>query len=146
MNKEDVILIAALIASLTSVVTLGLNTRLAIMREKRMLLWEKELERLHHLEEISGMAKEIALCHADPEVLQKEFPPLYDELRQSAGRFGRYPQLANSIRDLNQASSALVSDKINKSITGQGGWAKKVTEAHTALLAECDVITKREKT
>ncbi|HZA56631.1 MAG TPA: hypothetical protein VE616_20470 [Candidatus Udaeobacter sp.] len=46
MTTEVVTLIAATIAALTSIGSLLLNTRLAIRKEQRMLLWEKELERL----------------------------------------------------------------------------------------------------
>ena len=87
MTKEEVTLIAALIAALTSVITLGLNSRLAVLREKRMLIWQKELERLYELEEKAGIAQELALSYASAEVLEKEFPPLRDELRHSAGKF-----------------------------------------------------------
>lgn len=87
---------ATLIAALTSVVTLGLNTRLAILKEKRLQLWQQELERLIDLGEISGVAQELALNYASPEILDKEFPPLHDKLRNSAGRFGRYPKTLHS--------------------------------------------------
>lgn len=94
MTAEQVTLVAALIAALTSVVTLGLNARLALLRERRMLLWQKELERLTEVEEWAGIAQEVSLSYASPQVLEAEFKPIHDKLRLAAGRFGRYPKLA----------------------------------------------------
>ncbi|WP_415888178.1 hypothetical protein ACMXYV_09095 [Neptuniibacter sp. SY11_33] len=144
MTKEEVTLIAALIAALTSIVSLGLNSRLAVMREKRMMLWEKELQRLHDLEEKAGIAQEIALSCASPEIIEKEFHPLHDELRHAAGRFGRYPELAKAIRELNHACAVTVAEKVEHGDSRE--WSKKIKPAHTVLLKECDAITKREKT
>ena len=123
MTKEEITLIAALIAALTSIITLGLNTRLALLREKRMLLWEKELERLSELEEKAGIAQEIALSYASAEVMEKEFPPLHDELRHMAGKFGRYPELAKSIRELNHACAVTVAEKVKNGDSLE--WAEK---------------------
>ena len=144
MTKEEVTLIAALIAALTSVITLGLNSRLAVLREKRMLLWQKELERLYELEEKAGIAQELALSYASAEVLEKEFPPLRDELRHSAGKFGRYPDLAKAIRELNHACAVTVAEKVKSGDSRE--WAEKIKPAHKTLIDACDKITKREKT
>lgn len=144
MTKEEVTLIAALIAALTSIVTLGLNARLAILREKRMLIWEKEVQRLHELEEKAGVIQEIALSYANPNLLEQEFFPLHDEMRHAAGKFGRYPVLAQAIRDLNHACAVTVAEKVKSGDSRE--WQEKIKPAHQALLRACDEITKREKT
>jgi hypothetical protein len=36
-----------------------------------MLLWEKELDRLADLEEMAGIAQELALSYANPEFLRR---------------------------------------------------------------------------
>jgi hypothetical protein len=112
MTTETVTLIAAIIAALTSIGSLVLNTRLAINKEKRMLLWEKELNRLAELEEMAGIAQELALSSADPKVIEAEFKPIHDKLRHSAGRFGRYPDLAKSIRELNHCCAVTVAETV----------------------------------
>ena len=66
---EIVTLLAAVIAALTSIGSLLLNTRLAIRKEQRMLVWEKELDRLTELEEMAGIAQELALSYASAENL-----------------------------------------------------------------------------
>ena len=144
MTTEEVTLIAALIAALTSIVTLGLNTRLAILKEKRMLLWQKELDRLLELEETAGVAQEIALSYASAEVLEKEFPPLHDQLRHAAGRFGRYPELSQALRDLNHACAVTVAEKVKSGDSRE--WQEKIKPAYQKFLNACDAITKREKT
>lgn len=143
MDAQTVTLIAAIIAALTSVVTLWLNARLAILKEKRLLLWQQELERIIELEEIAGVAQELALSYASPEVLDREFSPLHDKLRHSAGRFGRYPGLATALRELNHACAVTVAEKVKYGDSRE--WQEKIAPAYKTFLEECDVITQREK-
>jgi hypothetical protein len=49
MTSEIVTLIATTIAAITFVVSLVLNARLTIIREKPILLWQKELDRILEL-------------------------------------------------------------------------------------------------
>ena len=64
MTTAIVTLIAAVIAALTSIGSLLLNTRLAIRKEQRLLLWGKEFDRLIELEEMAGVALD-ATGHRD---------------------------------------------------------------------------------
>ena len=144
VTTEEATLIAALVAALTSIVTLGLNTRLAILKEKRMLLWQQELVRLLELEELAGMAQELAGSYSSPEVLEKEFRPLHDRLRQASGRFGRYPSLANAVRDLNHACAVTVAEKVKSGYSRE--WQAKIEPTYREFLAQCDAVTKRDKT
>lgn len=144
MSTEVVTLIAAIIAALTSIGSLLLNTRLAIRKEQRMLLWEKELDRLVELEEMAGIAQELALSYASAQVLEAEFKPLHDKLRHSAGRFGRYPDLAKSIRELNHCCAVTVSQKVKSGDSQE--WQEKIKPAFQEFVRQCDLITKRSKT
>jgi hypothetical protein len=55
VSSEVVTLIAAIIAAITSVASLVLNSRLIVLREKRIMLWQKELDRLLELEKDFGV-------------------------------------------------------------------------------------------
>jgi len=144
MTTEKVTLIAALIAALTSVITLGLNSRLVLLREKRMLLWQKELDRILEVEEVAGKAVEIALSHSSSEVIEAEFVPLHSWLRHAAGRFSRYKELRQAIRELNHHCAVVVADKVSNEDYRE--WAEKVPALFESLIAECDKITRRKET
>jgi hypothetical protein len=144
MSTEIVTPIAAIIAALTSIGSLLLNTRLAIRKEQRMLLWEKELDRLTEQEEMAGIAQELALSYASGEVLETEFKPIHDKLRHSAGRFGRYPDLAKSIRELNHCCAVTVAQKVKSGDLFE--WQEKIKPAFQEFIRQCDLVTKRDKT
>jgi hypothetical protein len=142
MTAGTITVIAAIIAAITSIATLLLNSRLTIRREKRMMLWEKELERLLELEENAGKVQEIALSYSSNEVMESEFKPLHDWLRHAAGRFGRYPALAIAIRNLNHACAVTVACKVSGKDYSE--WSAKIPAAFLALITICDRITERE--
>jgi len=50
---QTITLIASIIALVGSLLTILLGTRLALLKERRQLLWSKELERFFALEEHS---------------------------------------------------------------------------------------------
>src|SRR5215831_3253857 len=93
------------------------------------------------LEEMAGTAREIALSYSSPEVLQTEFKPLYEKLQLSVGRFGRYPDLAKSIRELNHCCAVAVYQKV------KGGdlreWQEDIQQAFQEFIHQCDLVTKR---
>jgi len=90
------------------------------------------------LEEMAGTAREIALSYSSPEVLQTEFKPLYEKLQLSVGRFGRYPDLAKSIRELNHCCAVAVYQKV------KGGdlreWQEDIQQAFQEFIHQCDVV------
>jgi hypothetical protein len=55
LSAGDIVtLVAAVLALAGSLVTVLLGTRLALRKEKRQLLWSKELDRFLALEELAG--------------------------------------------------------------------------------------------
>jgi hypothetical protein len=144
LTPQILTLVAALFAAIMSLISLLLNARLTLLREKRMLLWQKELDRILELEEAAGVAKEIALSYSSPSVLEAEFPPYHDKIRHAAGQFGRYPDLAQAIRDLNHACAITVSEKISRGDSRE--WQAKINPAYKEFLRQCDEITERQKT
>ncbi|WP_353566729.1 hypothetical protein [Haloferula sargassicola] len=141
MSKEYLTLAAAAIAALTSVISLLLNTRLTLTREKRSVLWKREVERLFEIEELAGQAQEYALDYRPTESKKERFAPMRERLELSAGRVSRYPELAKSLRELGHWGSIAAS-------FGEG--TEQVMEARSEIpkhfakiLHECDTITKR---
>jgi hypothetical protein len=141
MTKEVVTLIAALIAALTSIITLGLNTRLAILKEKRMILWENELNRLLKLEELVGVVREIAKSFHVKEEMEKRFQPIHKQLEVAAGEFGRYRDLSKCVRDVAHACAVIVSLK-NES-DDYREWQENLEAHYKDFIQKCDKITKR---
>ncbi|WP_281221885.1 hypothetical protein [Photobacterium sanguinicancri] len=144
MTKEEVTFYAAIIAACTSVVSLVFNSKLTILREKRMLLWSKELDRINELEEKAGLAVEIVLNYSSPSILKTDYPPVQLELKYIAGRFARYSELSSVIRDLRQYCDITFDDKIDRQDFRES--ANKVLHYYSELIKECDKITKRDKT
>jgi hypothetical protein len=140
-GKDIITLIAAVIAAITSVAGLILNSKLLINREKLMLLWQKELDRIFDLEEIAGTAVEIATTHKDSDRLTKYFLPIYDKLDEASGRFGRYPELQNAIRNLLNLCAIIVDAKINHNDYKEENL--KLSESYTILINCCDKIIGR---
>jgi siroheme synthase (precorrin-2 oxidase/ferrochelatase) len=135
-GKELITLIAAVIAAITSITGLILNSKLLINREKRMLLWQKELDRIFELEEIAGTAVEIATMHKDSDRLTKYFLPTYDKLDEASGRFARYPELQNAIRNLLNLCAAIVDAKINHHDHKEENL--KLSDSYRTLINICD--------
>ncbi|PSU33501.1 hypothetical protein [Photobacterium lutimaris] len=144
MTKEEVTLYAAIVAACTSIVSLVFNSKLTILREKRMLLWSKELDRINELEEKAGLAVEIVLNYSSPSILKSDYPPVQQDLKYIAGRFARYPELSSTIRDLRQYCDITYGDKIDRQDFQES--AEKVSHYYSSLIEECDKITKRDKT
>lgn len=76
-----------------------------------------------------------------PEVLESEFLPLHDQLRQRVGRLGRYPGLAEALRELNHACAVNVAKKVSLGYSRE--WQEKIAPAFQKFLSECDAITRR---
>jgi hypothetical protein len=67
-NTEIVTLAAAVIALLGSILSLFISTRLAIQKERRQLLWAKELGRFFELEELAGdLVEELVSYRSAPD-------------------------------------------------------------------------------
>ena len=142
LTSENVVIMAATVAAVSSVITLLLNHILDLRKQKKMSQWQLDFERLSQLEELAGKAKELALSYASPEVVEAEFVPIHDTLRHEAGKLSRYPKLANTIRELNHACAIVVARPTDGSVERE--WRAKIAPAYEALLQECDRITRRK--
>jgi hypothetical protein len=141
MRPEFLTLAAAAIAAVTSLASLILNTKLTLSREKRSLLWQKELKRLTELEEKAGEAHEIAMSFSGQEVREREFVPLHNWLRHAAGRFSRYPDLSKAIRELNHSCALVTATNFGHKKSFE--WRDEIPKHFHAVIRECDRITER---
>lgn len=140
MNAQTVTLIAALIAALTSIVTLSLYTRFIMFTDKYMLLWKKELDRLLKLEESTTVAQEDAFSYPSPE----EWPAIDDDkLRRSAGRYDLYPEFAKAKHNLNYTDAIIDSE--NTWSEDSRKWNETITADYETFLKEFDAIQQRGK-
>lgn len=91
---------ASIIALIGSVVSLFISTRLAILKDRRQLLWSKELDRFFQLEELVGeLVENLGDYRPIPED-RSELSHKFKDLERAAGRFARYPEVQQAIRDL----------------------------------------------
>lgn len=82
---------------------------------KHSLILEQEehlplIRKLSELEELAGEAKEIVTSYKSVQHKRASFSPIYEKLDQFAGQLSRYPQLMQSIRDLNHYCAIMVQD------------------------------------
>jgi len=97
-QQQTVTLIAPIIALVVSLITILWGTRLALFKERRQLLWSKELERFFASEERAGQLVEELASHRSLD--QSIVGPRLEEYRQDAGRFARYDDVRRAILQL----------------------------------------------
>lgn len=141
---EFITLVAAVVAAATSIGGIVLTTRLSILRQRRVAVWSRELERMFKLEELAGMAKETVTVHRDPDRLMKYYVPLYVELNDSKGRLSRYGDLASAIDDLAQTCANLVDAVVAGREAEKTQAESRIATCYRTVLAECDKIVGRQ--
>jgi hypothetical protein len=100
---QTVTLIASIIALVGSLLTILLGTRLALLKERRQLLWSRELERFFALEERAGqLVEELASYRA---LDQSTIGPGLEEYRQAAD-MTMYAEPSYSFRTLSTGCSS----------------------------------------
>ena len=141
---DKVTLAAAIIALAGSLLSLFISTRLAIRKERRQLLWSKELDRFMDLEELAGELVEYMGSYRPIPGDRTELAGRLDALERSAGQFARYPGVRQAIRDLhntlNRMFVAKRDDRDDREVR------KELDPAYRKLLAECDSVLQRDAT
>ena len=138
MSKEEITLVAAILAATTSIVSLVLSSRLTLNRDKRMASWNKEVERLHQLEEKIGLAMEIVSVYTGIDEKKNDYIPLHDELKYIAGKFSRYPALAKAIRGFVHACNLTVHSQMEH--RDERPYKEDVQKQYDLVIVECDRI------
>jgi hypothetical protein len=138
MDQQTVTLIAAVIAAIVSAVSLLLNSRFTLNRERRLVLWRKEVDRLIELEEVAGKLVEDIGSYRSLESMRDRISCQMEQLEAMAGRMGRYPNVRQAVRDLHNVLSCLFSDRNEHKDDREV--RSELEPAYRALLDACDSV------
>lgn len=145
MSTEDATVIAAGIAAVASVTTLFLNTKLSESREKRRLLWERELERFFELEEAAGRLVQDLLAFRFNDADAREVAEEKREfLHAAGGRFRRYPDVAGALGELHHCSGWYITQGLECKTREEFEEARTdLDRAYRELLFASDAVLSR---
>ncbi|NVO61454.1 hypothetical protein [Photobacterium damselae] len=143
MTKEELTLLAAVIAALTSIFSLVLGSSLTFSREKKKLVWEMQIERIQDLEDQVGIAQEIVMKHRSTQQIKEEYLQISEELKLLPGRFARYPHLAKSLRVFAHCCDLLLDDRLRGNDYRES--LSDIPKAYQDVIFQCDQVLKRVK-
>jgi hypothetical protein len=136
---QTVTLIAPIIALVVSLLTILWSTRLALVKERRQLLWSKELDRFFALEELAGQLVEELASHR---AFDQSIGPRLQEFGQDAGRFARHDDVRRAILQLqNTLNRMFVAKKDHDD--DQESLRSELDRDLKKLLNACDLVTER---
>lgn len=141
--SEVITLVAALIAVVGSFVSLFISTKLAIHKERRQLLWAKELERFFNLEEQAGELVEFAVGYRSLPEDRSKLAAELENLADSAGRFARYPEVRQAIQDLHNTLGRALDMKQGSNPDREV--RSELGPAYQKLLSACDGVLQRKR-
>jgi hypothetical protein len=130
------------LALVVALFTIFWGTRLALFKERRQLLWSKELERFLALEELAGQLVEDLASYRTLD--RSNLGTRLEELHQAAGRFARYDDLRRAILQLHNTLGRMFVAKRDFEVEEQE--IRSELYCHLKqLLSACDQITERDK-
>ena len=138
MDQQTITLIAAVVAAVVAIASLLLNSSLTQSREKRLVVWRKEVDRLIELEELAGAACRVVEdlgSYREIDIMRERLATQLEQLEAMAGRFARFPKVRQAVRDLHNALSCLFADRRDHKDDRES--RKHVEPAFTALLDAC---------
>lgn len=142
--KDYTAIVLACLAAAVSLVNLAWSTRLTEGRERRKVLWERELTRFSELEDVAGRLVEDLLrfnIREDAERASANEKLQYFSI--AAGRFLRYERVAGALRDLeNSAGWYIRQDMRHESAAEYEKARSDVSDSFKALIAACDETLK----
>jgi len=142
VTPQIVTLIASLLALVGSLLTILVGTRLTLLKERRQLLWSKELERFLALEEVAGQLVEELASHRTLD--QTIVGPRLEEYRQAAGRFARYDDVRRAILKLQNTLERMFAAKRDRN-DDEEQLRSELDRDLKKLLSACDQVTGRDK-
>lgn len=132
------IMISSAVSVVTSYVVFHLKFRASRRNDQKKILWEKELDRLLHIQELAGeLTESIPNCMPEPEFLPETVKKMC-ELRDSAGKFRRYPKLNESIKNLYYSLCTVLDQNRKSDIQHEA--LQKLENDHNALVSACKQI------
>lgn len=141
IQTEIITLAAAIIALLGSLLSLFIASRLAILKERRQLVWTKEAERILQLEELAGTLVEDLGSHRPLE----QIPDVQDRLAAlalAAGQFARYPTIRQATRDLHNRLGILLQER--REHRDHRSARSESETAFEELITACDLVLGRQ--
>ncbi|HEY3433559.1 MAG TPA: hypothetical protein VGK09_13540 [Rhodocyclaceae bacterium] len=142
--KDYAAIIVACLAAAVSIVNLTLSTRLSEGRERRKVLWERELDRFSELEDTAGRLVEDLLSYnirSDTE--RSAALERLQLLRGSTGRFLRYPTIAAALRDVTHSAGWYISQDMKHETKAEFEEARNdVTTSFSKLISAIDKTLK----
>ena len=141
MEKETVALLASVLALLGSLLSLYIGVSLAIKKERRQLLWSKELDRFLTLEESVGILMEDLGGYKSIQDREEYLLQKLHQLSNDAGKFSRYPAVRPSIRDIHNVLSRLYAAK--RDYQDERETRSELEPAYRKLLDACDSVVTR---
>ncbi|MBI2743971.1 MAG: hypothetical protein HYX45_00125 [Burkholderiales bacterium] len=143
--RDYAAIVVACVAAAVSVVTLVLTTRLTEGRERRKVLWERELVRFSELEDVAGRLVEDLLrfnIRGDEE--RRQAYERVQFLRTATGRFLRYKSVASALRDLENAAGWYIREDMKHGSKAEYEKARSdVSDGFTKLISACDETLKK---
>ena len=138
--KDYAAIIVACLAAAVSIVNLTLSTRLSEGRERRKVLWEKELERFSELEDTAGrLVEDLLSCKIRSDTERSAALEKLHVLRGATGRFLRYPTIAAALRDVTQSASWYISQDMKHEKKAEFEEARNdVTTSFAKLISAID--------
>jgi hypothetical protein len=142
--KDYAAIVIACLAAAVSIVNLFWSTRLTEGRERRKVVWERELNRFSELEDTAGRLVEDLLCYnirSDEEGSAAREKLQF--LRAATGSFLRYRAVAEALRDLNHAAGWYIAQDMKHESKAEFEEARRnVTDGFAKLIAACDETLK----
>ena len=143
MDSQTLTLIAAVLAATMSLLHLLLNSRVTFDRERRLILWRKEVDRLMEVEEAAGNLVEDAGGYHAIDTISERIKPKFLLFEAMAGKLARYPAVRQGVRDLHQLASILYLQRMNHEDDRE--IRKELEPALRKLLDACDEVRKKRK-
>ncbi len=145
MDQLTVPMIAAIVAVVVSVIvnviTLLLNSRVTLHRERRLVIWKKEVDRLIELEELAGRLVEDIGSYRNYESMRERLAIQFEQLDAMGGRMARYPRVRQAVRDLSVALNSLCYQRREQLDDREA--RTNLEPSYRGLLEACDSVLGR---
>lgn len=143
--REYTAIVVACIAAAVSIVTLVLTTRLTEARERRKMLWERELARFSELEDVAGrLVEDLMRFNIRERGERAEALEKLQFLRTASGRFLRYDSIASALREMENAAGWYLSEDMKHENRAEYEKARAdVNDAFKKLIRACDETLRR---
>lgn len=142
--KDYTAIVVACLAAAVSLVNLAWTTRLTEKRERRKVLWERELARFSELEDIAGrLVEDLLRFNIREDAERQRAHEKLQHIREATGRFLRYDKVARALRDLENAAGWYISQDMKHETAEEYKKARSdVSESFKAFILACDETLK----